>query len=116
MSVFFFAICNQTSSASAWCSDNHASHASADASSTLEECGLSLSDTDAESREPIAAAAPAELVQERDDEAGAAHPEGVAERDRAPVHVHALLVEPQLTDDDEALRRERLVQLDEVEI
>ena len=37
-------------------------------------------------------------------------------RDRAAVHVHLLVVEAELADDREALRRERLVQLDEVEV
>jgi len=40
----------------------------------------------------------------------------VAERDRTAVHVHALGVESQLPDDGQGLRRERLVQLDQVEI
>ena len=37
-------------------------------------------------------------MQQRDDEARAAHPERVAERDRAAVHVHALGVEAELAD------------------
>src|SRR6266508_2868592 len=40
----------------------------------------------------------------------------MSQRDRTTVDVHLLLIEPQLTDDDKALRRERLVQLDEVEV
>src|SRR4051794_34231478 len=40
----------------------------------------------------------------------------MAERDRAAVDVHALRVEPELADDHEALRRERLVQLDEIDV
>ena len=82
----------------------------------LEQRGLALPDADAEGREPVAAAAAAQLVQERDDEARAAHPERMAERDRAAVDVHALRVEAELADHREALRRERLVQLDEVEV
>ena len=38
----------------------------------------------------VAAAAAAELVEQRDDEPGAAHPERVADRDRAAVDVHPL--------------------------
>jgi hypothetical protein len=38
----------------------------------------------------------------------------MAERDGAAVDVHFLLVETELPDDDEALRGERLVQLDEI--
>ena len=55
-------------------------------------------------------------MQERDDEARAAHPERMAERDRAAVDVHLLGVEAELADHGEALRRERLVQLDEVDL
>ena len=55
-------------------------------------------------------------MQQRDDEAGAAHAERMAERDRAAVDVHALLVEAELAHDREALRGERLVQLDQVEV
>ena len=40
----------------------------------------------------------------------------MAERDRAAVHVHLLVIEPELADDREALRRERLIQLDEIEL
>src|SRR5262249_59961618 len=49
-------------------------------------------------------------------EACAAHPEWVADRDRTAVDVDAVGVESELADDDEALRREGLVQLDEVDI
>src|SRR5581483_796040 len=80
----------------------------------LEQRRLPLADADAERREPVAAAAAPELVDERDDEARAAHPERVPDRDRAAVDVHLLRIESELTDDDQALRRERLVQLDEV--
>ena len=55
-------------------------------------------------------------MQERDDEPRAAHPERVAERDRAAVHVHLLGVESELVDADEGLRGEGLVELDEIGI
>ena len=55
-------------------------------------------------------------MEEGDHEPRAAHSERVAERDRTAVHVHALGVESQLPDDGQGLRRERLVQLDQVEI
>ena len=83
---------------------------------TLEESRLALADADAEGRQAVTAAAAAELVQERHDEPRAAHPERVAERDRAAVHVHALRIEAELANDDEALRRERLIQLDQVDV
>src|SRR5438552_16475193 len=40
----------------------------------------------------------------------------MAERDRTAVHVHLLRVEAELADHEEALRRERLVQLHEVDL
>ena len=43
-------------------------------------------------------------------------PERVAERDRAAVDVDALRVEAELADDGDGLRRERLVELDEVDV
>ena len=86
------------------------------ASGALERRRLALADADAERREAVAAAAAAQLVQQRDDEPRAAHPERMAERDRAAVHVHLLGVEAELPDHDEALRGERLVQLDQVEV
>src|SRR6266540_4164990 len=55
-------------------------------------------------------------MEEGDDEPRPAHSEWMAERDRAAVHVHLLLVDPELADDGEALRRKRLVQLDEVDL
>src|SRR5438046_2298315 len=78
----------------------------------LEQRRLPLPDPDAQRRQPVAAAPPAELVQKRHDKARAGHPEGVAERDRAAVDVHLFGIQPQLTDDYEALRGEGLVQLD----
>src|SRR5262245_18306239 len=40
----------------------------------------------------------------------------MADGDRAAIHVHALWVEAELADDDEALRRESFVELDEVDV
>src|SRR5689334_7449889 len=70
----------------------------------LEECRLALADADAEGSDPVAAAAPTQLVDERDDEAGAAHPERVADGDGAAVDVDALVVEAELAHHDKALR------------
>src|SRR5204862_355370 len=75
----------------------------------LEERSLPLADADAERREAVAPVAAAQLVEERDDEARAAHAEWMADRDGPAVDVHLLLVEPQLAHDGEALRRECLV-------
>ena len=84
--------------------------------SAREERGLPLPHADTQRCKPQVAVATAQLVQERDDEPRAAHPERMAERDRATVHVHAFLVEPELAADRERLRGEGLVQLDEVDI
>ena len=81
----------------------------------LEQRRLALPHADAHRRQAVAAAPPPELVEQRHDEPRAAHPERMAERDRAAVDVHPLLVDPELAEHGERLRRERLVQLDEVE-
>src|SRR6476661_7701226 len=83
---------------------------------TLEQGGLPLADADAHRRHAVAAAAPAQLVQEGDDEARAAHPQRVPERDRAAVHVHPGRIEAELADHGEALGGEGLVQLDEIDV
>ena len=81
-----------------------------------EECSLPLADADAHRREAITPPATAKLVQQRGDEPGAAHAQRVPDRDCAAVDVHPLLVEPELPHDGEALRRERFVQLDQIEL
>src|SRR2546423_839207 len=55
----------------------------------VEERGLALADADAERREPVAAVAAPELVQECHDEAGAAPAQRGARRERAGAVVHA---------------------------
>ena len=65
---------------------------------------------------PYRPAAATELVEQRHDEPRTAHPERVADRDRAAVDVHALLVDPEVAHHRERLRGERLVQLDEVDV
>src|SRR4051794_18644622 len=83
---------------------------------TGEQRSLALADADAQGGQAVAAAAPAQLVQEGHDKPSTAHPERMADRDRPAVHVDALRVEAQLADDCQALGRERLVELDEVEL
>src|SRR4029077_16523530 len=82
----------------------------------LEQRRLPLADTDAERRQAVAAAAAAQLVEQRDDQSPAPHPERVPDRDRPAVHVHLLVVESELTDDGKALGRKRFVQLDEIKL
>jgi hypothetical protein len=82
----------------------------------LDDGGDPLPDADAHRGEPEPTTGPAELVHEHRDEPAAAHPERMAERDRATVHVDLRRVETQLVDADERLRGEGLVELDEVEV
>src|SRR5439155_17374788 len=83
---------------------------------SLEENGLALADSYTERRQPVVAAAAAQLVEQRDHQARPAHPQRMPDRDRAAVHVYALRIELKLANDDEALRREGLVQLDEIDV
>src|SRR5690349_2399153 len=78
----------------------------------------SLSDADAHGGQRELAAGPLELFGRRHREARAGHAQRVPERDRAAVRVHLRRVvrEPQLAQDGESLGRERLVQLDDVEV
>ena len=83
---------------------------------TFKNCSQALADADAHRRDPVAAAAAAELVQEGGREAGAGAAERVAEGDRAAVDVEALLVDPELADAGEDLGGEGLVELDQVDL
>jgi hypothetical protein len=55
-------------------------------------------------------------VDERRHEPRPAHPQRVADRDRAAIDIHTLGIEPQLPHHDQRLTRERLIELDEVEV
>ena len=70
---------------------------------------------EAQRREPVAALAPRELVEQRRDDPRAAGPDRVAERDRAAVDVDLVPVEPERAAVGQGLGGERLVDLDEVE-
>src|SRR3712207_5669528 len=65
--------------------------------------------TDAHGRQAVAGAAAAELPGERAEQPGARGAQGVAERDRAAVHVQLLERDPELPRRREHLRGERLV-------
>src|SRR5206468_8486504 len=71
---------------------------------------------DAHRDEPVARLAATELVQHRPDQARAAHPVGVTDRDRAAVRIQSLRIDPQAVAAVDRLRRERLVELDEVDV
>src|SRR5437016_1366340 len=55
-------------------------------------------------------------VEERHQHARAARTDGMAERDGAAVHVHAILRDAELAQHAERLRGERLVELPEVDL
>src|SRR3954452_11335082 len=82
----------------------------------FEDHGIALPATGADRRNPEPAAAPPQLVYERAEDARAGRADRVAERDRAAVHVDLALVDaehPHRVDRD---RRERLVDLEQVDV
>src|SRR6185295_18342913 len=82
----------------------------------LEEGGLALAHADAHRGDAVAPLPAAKLVEQRDDEPGATHPERVADCDRAAVHGHLLLVQTELAHDGEALGGKGFVQLHQIEV
>src|SRR5215211_2059871 len=85
--------------------------------SRLNHHRQALADTDADGGYSVAAAAALQLVREATEDTHAGGAERVADRDRATVRVDRLRVEiPPLRDVRQALRREGLVQLDDVHI
>src|SRR5205085_8897256 len=70
----------------------------------------------ADRRDAEAAAATAQLVDEDAEDAGARGADRVAERDRAAVDVDAVLLDAQLADRLQGHRRERLVDLPQVDV
>src|SRR6266480_2113160 len=75
-----------------------------------------LAPTDAERREPVALLSLAQLVGERQGESRTRRAERMAERDRTAVHVRLLAVEAEVLLHREVLRREGLVDLDEIHV
>src|SRR5919204_52230 len=71
---------------------------------------------DAERGEAVALLTLAQLVHQRQREARAGCAERMAQRDRAAIHVRALAIEPEVLLHREVLRREGLVDLDEVHV
>src|SRR4051812_46059394 len=90
----------------------------ATSSDALDDEGDPLADADAHRAERVTAAAPVQLVDGRGDQAGAARAERMAERDRAAVGVDARVVvgDAEVAQNREALRGERLVELDHVDL
>src|SRR6266550_6124647 len=65
---------------------------------------------------PVSRLAPAHFAEELNGELGARRAEGMAERNRAAVHVDALFVHPELAHHSEGLRAKCFVELDEIDL
>src|SRR3954469_23716894 len=78
-----------------------------------QDPGVALASAGADRRAPDAAAAPAQLVHQRAEDAGAGRPDGVTERNRTAIDVDLVLVDAQQANRVQRDRRERLVDLPE---
>src|SRR6185503_10920088 len=82
----------------------------------FDDRGDALSAADAQRCEPILPAALAQLVCEREREPRAGRTQRMTEGDRAAVHIRLVAIEAELLLHREVLRRERLVDLDQVHV
>ena len=82
----------------------------------LEERDDALADADAERRQPVAAVAAASSWSSETTRRAPLIPSGCPSAIAPPFTLTLLLVEAELADHGDALRRERLVQLDEIEV
>src|SRR3954468_4250709 len=82
----------------------------------LDEDGVALAAARADGGAAEAAAAPAQLVDERPDDAGARRADGMAQGDRSAVDVDLVLVDSEHAHRVDRDRRERLVDLPEVHV
>src|SRR3954462_2968489 len=82
----------------------------------VQDQRVALAAAAAQRRGTDAAAPPAQLERQVEDDPGAAHPDRVAEGDGAAVGVDLLRVDAQLAGGDDADRGEGLVELDQVEV
>src|ERR1044072_5366239 len=85
-------------------------------SDAFEDRRQALADADAHRRDPVLAAAAAQLTDQGGGEASAGAAERVAEGDRAAVDVELLFVDAELAGAGEHLRGEGLVELDQVDL
>ena len=85
-------------------------------SSFIEDAGGAHAASYTHRDETVACVSPPHLVEERRRELGARAAEWMAEGDRAAVDVEAFRIDRQLAQARQHLRRERLVQLDEVDL
>ena len=82
----------------------------------FEQCGGAHAATDAHGHHTIFRLAPPPLDQDMTRQARAGHTIGVADRDRAAVHVHLRGGDPELAQRRNHLRGEGLVELDPVDL
>ena len=82
----------------------------------MQDQGIALAATAAERRRSDPTAAPPELEGQGEGQASAGHPNRVAQRDGATVHVHDVGIEPELLHGLDTDRCERLVDLNEVQV
>src|SRR5262245_23806503 len=82
----------------------------------LEQDRDSLAAADARRGDRVASGAPPQLQERRQDEPRSRGAERMAERDRSAVDVHALAVELERLFDREILSRERLVDLEKIDL
>src|SRR6476661_2863650 len=82
----------------------------------FDDHGHALTAADAHGLHAVAGAGVLEAVEEGGHDAGAGHPERMAERDRATVDVQLLPRDPEVHCRRDHLCRERLVDLDEVDV
>src|SRR2546428_4352700 len=87
-----------------------------DSGEALDDRRDPLTEPDAEGAEPVPQALALELVEEGRQEPRAGRPEGMAQRDRAAVHVDRRGVEPEGLDRREGDGGERLVDLPQVDV
>src|SRR5216684_6648373 len=90
--------------------------AGAGSSCSLDEPGGPHPAADAHRDEAVARLPATELVEHRADQARAAHPVGVTDRDRAAIGIEPLGVDAEAVAAVDRLGGERLVQLDEVDV
>src|SRR6185436_19187295 len=82
----------------------------------LEDRSNPLPDADAHRRQPVARITPPHLVKQRRRQPCPGRAERMADRDRPAVHVRLHRIQAEIAHDRDRLRREGLVEFDEVEI
>src|ERR1041384_6417296 len=85
-------------------------------SARFEQAGRAHATANAHRHDAVAAASAAQAMQERRGELGSRTPQGVTERDRAAIDVQPIIRDAELTPTVDGLGRERLVDLEAVDV